>query len=211
MDNCKEIFEDIYKYQKWGYNNGTLSGPGSTVSVTTQLRKDLQCLCKEYDIKTFIDAPCGDCTFTSQIPWSDLGINYVGCDIVSDLIVANQSKIPTGKFYHLDITKDKLPEGDVIMVRDCLFHLSYDLIKQALTNIYNSNIKYLLSTTFLDHKTNKDIVTGGWRTINLETSPFNLPPPMIYLQDYYPDRQFHDKRLAVWKINELYHNHASKK
>jgi SAM-dependent methyltransferase len=201
--DTKEVFEDIFFNRKWGKTQESVSGTGSSIQTTTKLRKDLLSLCKELSIHTFLDAPCGDCNWTRMIPWEANGISYVGWDIVPEVIQRASKAMPNHLFEVRDITCSNLPSYDAIMVRDCLFHLSYDLIHQALINIKKSNIKYLLSTTFINHTINKDIVTGGWRTINLETAPFNLPSPIKYLNDFYPDPQFYDKRLAVWKISDL--------
>ena len=54
-------------------------------------------------------------------------IRYLGVDIVSKVIDGNrQNFLANGRqFFHLDITKDTIPDADAILCRDCLIHLSY--------------------------------------------------------------------------------------
>ena len=46
----------------------------------------------------------------------------------------------------MDLTKDALPNCDLIRVRDCFIHLSFESIFAALRNITQSKIRYLLTT-----------------------------------------------------------------
>lgn len=109
------------------------------------------------------------------------GIRYTGGDIVEVLIQENNKKYATGNisFITLDLTKDPLPNADIIIVRDCLFHLSYNDISLFLKNLSKSNIKYILTTghTGVD---NADITTGSYRDINLFTKPFNWDKEFLY-------------------------------
>ena len=89
------------------------------------------------------------------------------------------SRLPDFKSSFFDIAnicEDKLPDCDLLMVRDCLFHLSYSDINKFLKNIANVNYKYLLTTThMLDKKfVNKDIKSANFRLIDLFKEPFNF-------------------------------------
>ena len=50
---------------------------------------------------------------------------YIGADIVTELIKINNDKFKTthNKFIDLDLTTGKLPKVDLIFCRDCLVHL----------------------------------------------------------------------------------------
>ena len=52
--------------------------------------------------------------------------SYIAIDIVEDNIGKNISKYQTEKFqfYSMDLTKDSLPVGDLILCRDCLEEVS---------------------------------------------------------------------------------------
>lgn len=198
MPDIAETFTGIYKNKGWGKGE-SVSGPGSTIAHTKQLRSGLAGLMLRYGVKRFLDAPCGDCNWICGIDFKGMGVKYMGMDIVGDLMPTAKQRIPSGVFNVGDITQDPLPEADIIMVRDCLVHFSYDMVDAAIRNIKASGIKYLLSTTFPGRE-NKDIVTGDWRPLDLEAWPFSMPKPIEYIKDHYPDKQFSDKCLALWEL-----------
>ena len=103
-------------------------------------------------------------------------IKYLGLDIV-DVVIAKNSLHYSSKqveFRVANICLDEIPDCDIIMVRDCLFHLSYKDINDFLINLSKTNYKYLLTTTHkLDIKfSNTDIPTGDFRLIDLFSPPF---------------------------------------
>ena len=84
----------------------------------------------------------------------------------------------------MDITKDKLPNADLMIVRDALSALSYADIKLFLTNFYTSNIKYLLVSTHNKEKSyfkNIDTISGDWRATDLFDAPFNFNKSKVKL------------------------------
>jgi hypothetical protein len=132
-------------------------------------------------------------------------VAYIGADIVPELIEANKAKYPTTKFEVLDITKDKLPKVDLVLVRDCLGHLSNFNVKKALDNIKSSGSKYLLSTSFTKFNFNADVEDGGWRCINLLIDPFKLKPQYLINEDCqegYP--YYNDKCMILFDLSNLY-------
>ena len=62
------------------------------------------------------------------------------------------------------------------MVRDCLFHLSYEDINHFFLNLARLDYKYLLTTTHLveENFRNANITTGDFRIIDLFSDPFNF-------------------------------------
>ena len=77
-----------------------------------------------------------------------------------------------------------------MLVRDCLFHLSYEAIYSFLENFCRSDIRYLLTTTFvppyLNDKTgiNTDCMVGFGRPLYLFNHPFCFPEPLnIIVED----------------------------
>jgi hypothetical protein len=105
---------------------------------------------------------------------------YIGGDIVTLLITTNNQKFSSKKinFIKMDITQDKLPDADLMIVRSCLLHLSNKDIELFLINFHNSNIKYLLTSTFpnpnriIGQFDNTDIITANFRHLDLFSSPF---------------------------------------
>lgn len=181
-------FTEIFKTKRWARSQTeSVSGTGSTLKYTTKLREQLPDLFKKYKITSILDAPCGDFNWMQKVVTKDL--NYIGGDIVLDLVNQNNEKYKSDNisFMHLDITKDSLPDADLMICRDCLFHLNYESIDNFFNNFKNSNIKYLLTTTHInDGFLNTNIITGGFRKIDLHLPPFDIQSNKVLevLEDY---------------------------
>lgn len=181
LTNKKEKFSEIYKNNFWS-SSESVSGEGSEIVYTEPLRKWLISIIQTLKVKDFVDAPCGDFNWMKHVT-SNVDINYIGLDIVDSLISKNKSEYVSSKldFRVADICKDILPACDMIMVRDCLFHLSYEDINNFLHNLATTDYKYLLTTT---HKVERDfknsnIITGDFRIIDLFGEPFYFDPNNI--------------------------------
>jgi 2-polyprenyl-3-methyl-5-hydroxy-6-metoxy-1,4-benzoquinol methylase len=203
LKSRKAIFESIYKKGGWR-NNESVSGSGSKVTSTKEIISFLPIIFKTHDIRSVLDIPCGDFNWMQHVPME--GIKYFGSDIVELLISYNQKKYSTENksFFVADVTADALPTVDLILCRDCFVHFSNRDVVSGLRNILRSKSKYLLTTTFPEHR-NKNVVTGNWRPLNLQEAPFNLPKPMsIFFEGYKEDNgQYCDKALGLWDIKEL--------
>jgi SAM-dependent methyltransferase len=195
------VFDNIY------HNNGwtSVSGRGSTLDETENIRRDVPTLIANFEIKTILDIPCGNHAWMSRVNLG--GCKYLGADIVRDLISQNRRQYAGGRqeFVVLDLTNDHLTTVELIICRDCLVHLSFRLIAKALRNIKLSGSKYLLTTTFPSRDRNEDIKTGGWRTLNLRASPFNFPEPILLINEGCKEAggAYGDKSLGLWRIDEI--------
>jgi hypothetical protein len=183
--SIEDKFVFIYK-TNWWKSGESRSGPGSTLEYTHNLRSKIPEIIQKYSIKTILDAPCGDFNWMSQLIHS-LDVDYVGGDIVGELINVLHEKNRNNrvKFIQLDITRDKLPLADLMIVRDCLFHFSYKDSWMFFNNFITSRIPYLLTTT---HKNdgnfqNKDIITGEFKLIDLFSDPYNFEKTPLYSVD----------------------------
>jgi SAM-dependent methyltransferase len=201
LKSQNRIFYEIYKENKWG-DNLSVSGPGSNLDQTEVVRGVLPPLIEELNCQSILDVPCGDFFWMKLI---NLNINYIGGDIVTELIEINQKQFGNDlrNFITIDITQDDLPKVDLVLCRDCLVHFSNYHAVSALKRIKCSGAKYLLTTTFLQRKQNKDILTGSWRPISLQTPPFNFPPPLKLINEKCPVEDFRDKSLGLWKTSEI--------
>lgn len=203
---AKDVFQDIYQHNNWNIKTyDSVSGEGSNTEQTHTLRKELPGLLKDLNIQTLLDIPCGDFHWMQQV---DLGnIHYTGVDIVSQLVQQNGKLYANEKrtFVVADLTKDQLPKADLIFCRDCLVHLSFKDILSAMDNIKSSGAAYLMTTHFPEENFNKDIVTGGWRPLNLCLPPFNFPQPDHMLNENCSemDGAFRDKSMALWRIKDI--------
>lgn len=203
--STSEVFTKIYKTNNWK-SPESISGRGSEIKQTESLIKDLGQLLYDLDIKSILDIPCGDFRWMQEIDLSK--IHYTGADIVEELIQKNKERHKTRsnvEFKVLDLTNDPLPKSDIIIVRDCFVHLSFTDIFKAIENIRSSGGKYLLATTFPEHRVNYNITTGEWRTINLEEKPFNFHPPIFIINENCTEDngKYNDKSMALWKIDEI--------
>ncbi len=88
-NTIKKVFSKVYKQKTWG-DIETISGPGSTLKETTVIRKVLPELLKQFDITSFLDAPCGDFNWIQQVDFGNCV--YIGVDIVESMIEANKKK-----------------------------------------------------------------------------------------------------------------------
>ena len=184
----EKVFSRIYRRNYWG-SGESASGQGSELSYTANLRRELPTLLKDYGVSRFLDAPCGDFNWMRHVVPGP-GIEYIGGDIVKALVRRNRREFGAAgvSFRHMDITRDPLPAADLMMVRDCLFHLSYSDICRFLENFRRSGIELLLTTTHLPPDgENSDIETGDWRTIHLFAPPFCFPQePLRRIEDWVP-------------------------
>lgn len=193
----KKIFEHIIHNHLW---MDVLCGSGSTLAQTKLLRDKLPDILAKYDIKSMLDAPCGDYSWMSltQFPTD---FRYIGADIVESMILTNRSSYPGKDFRVIDISQDTLPDVDLIFVRDCLIHLSSSDIWKVLQNIYSSNIKYVMLTSYKQIGPNKEINTGEFRELNMTCEPFNLAAPIAVLEDGPEEKTI--RVMALWSKEQI--------
>jgi SAM-dependent methyltransferase len=196
----EEIFTRYFEQNYWG-SGESASGPGSTLDHTANIRRELPALMQSLDVKTFLDAPCGDYNWFKLIDRP--GVRYIGGDIVKSLVQANQQRCGDERtsFVHLDITRDPLPDADIWLCRDALIHLSNRDLKRAISNFLGSDITYLLATSHTEIHLNSDIPTGGVRGVNLRLSPFHFPEPVLIIDDWIPGAIV--RKLCLWKRDTL--------
>jgi hypothetical protein len=201
--NDVNVFTIIYKTNLWG-SNESCSGGGSHISTTKTIREKLPVLWIKYEIKTFLDIPCGDYNWMKEVLKDN--IVYIGGDIVNELIEENNKKYKQKNvsFEVLDITKDILPKVDMIFCKDCLQHLSYKNIFKAIRNFKKSNSKYILVTSYPLTISNWDIFDGDYRQQNLRKKPFNLPEPIEKIHERSKGTSMeNDKYMYLYKLEDI--------
>ena len=202
--HMQSTFAPFYAENRWG-DAESVSGPGSNLERTAKLRRELPLLLEEIGARTLLDAPCGDFNWMRN---TTLNLEqYIGVDVVPDLIARNQSLYgdERTRFLFLDLTRDKLPRADVILCRDCLIHFSNRHVAAAIKNFKCSGSTYLLTNTYPRWSRNENIRTGDFRHLNLLAPPFNFPPPIRQIEEKLPEEreQFFGKILALWKLEDL--------
>jgi SAM-dependent methyltransferase len=200
--NTKDKFTAIYKRNLWN-NEESLSGGGSTIRRTVKLRQALPDLLHSYNIKSICDAGCGDFNWMRHLI-KCTPITYTGVDIVGHVISRNNTEYGNSntRFLELDIIHDIVPRADLILCRNCLFHLSFSDIRAALGNFKTSTSMYLLTTHQPKIEENVDIVTGGCRGINWTMPPFKFLDPITTISEDYSDHLSHHY-LALWRLDDI--------
>lgn len=184
-----QIFTRIYADGTWGESSDPtqkfFSGSGShdPVIVETYIKAIQKFLSSFENEPDVVDLGCGDFFVGSRVrPLCD---TYVACDIVESLINFNKEKYKNQNvdFRVLDITKDKLPEGDIVFVRQVFQHLSNKQINRALPKIvlkykYRVLTEHLPATDSFIHNLDKppgpDTRLGLNSGVVLTSAPFNL-------------------------------------
>ena len=200
----RERFERIYSTNLWS-DPETRSGVGSTLDSTRVVRAELPNALRELKARVLLDVPCGDFTWMEHVNLS--GVQYIGGDIVPTIVEQNQRQYADAsrKFMSLDLTRDDLPDADVLLCRDCMVHLSYANIRAALANIARSNVRYLLMTSFPGRGDNNDVVDGDWRPLDFQAPPFSFPEPVLTIVEECEEEggSYADKSLLAWKVGDL--------
>ena len=202
FSTAEERFRHIYESNHWDEAE-SVSGPGSTMEESEPIRRELPALLGELGATSLLDLPCGDFHWMQHTNLA--GIDYIGGDLVGNLVERNQAKHARDgvEFRKIDLMNDTLPAVDVILCRDCLVHLSFTDAQAALANIARSGARWLLTTSFPSVTRNDDIVTGQWRPLNLMLPPFNLSEPAKRIVENCTETEFADKLLGVWPIADL--------
>ena len=166
----KNTFENIYKNNVWTCD-GVRSGHGSKLEQTVDIRNFLNKFIVTNEIKSVVDLGCGDLTWVKHT--EAFTTDYTGIDIAESLIKEHKSNYPDKKFYNKDIVKDEIPEADLIIIRDVIFHIKIKDILSLFENIKHK-FKYLIITS-CDNLVNQDNHNNIYHFSyeNLEIEPFN--------------------------------------
>jgi hypothetical protein len=185
----KRVFEHIFDSRYWG-DRESISGTGSSMEQTENIRRQLPSLMERHDIKVLFDAPCGDLHWMRHL-LKETDVQYIGGDVVPGVVEAAKARYEgrSASFRVFDIIEDNFPKADMWLCRDVLFHFSYKNINEALRNFARSNVKYILVTTHTaENVVNRNIVTGDFRQIDLFKPPFSWPRDVVLdrFEDYAP-------------------------
>jgi len=210
MSEIREVFTDIYQNRKWdpqGVVLDSVSGPGSTIQYTSNLRAELPRLFDTFGITRVFDAPCGDLNWMSHVLDQCPDIEYIGGDIVPDLIRSNIEKFgqrPRTQFVEIDIIHDALPDAEIMICRECLFHFSNADINSFFQNFVKSNIASLLITCDLvPDEANFDITTGEFRHVNFFIDPWNFSRDYIYQINDWPYSTPACRQMYMWSQDQI--------
>jgi SAM-dependent methyltransferase len=177
--STRQAFEGIYAKAVWGKNTEGQghSGTGSTLRSTAVYRAFLQQFLADNQIRSVVDAGCGDWEFSQTIDWT--GIDYKGYDIVEAVVARNKAGFaaPNVQFFTANIVEQELPPADLLISKHVLQHLPNADVQKFLPQLHK--YKHVLLVNGVDLATlsaaNADIVPGGYRELDVTRAPFNLP------------------------------------
>lgn len=187
------VFAKIYAEGRWR-DAESISGPGSTLAITQALREDLARWLRNNQINSLVDIPCGDFNWMRFVQFPD-GMDYLGLDIVDDLISELRAKHETEhvRFGVADILTSDLPEADAYLCKDIFVHFPLTDVNTALRRIARKT-KFILATTTPSLRKNIDIEFGQDRMLNLSLI---LGEPVHTLRFY--EGGGVERRIGVWR------------
>jgi hypothetical protein len=183
--SVREAFTQIYRNKLWGRIEGNkfFSGRGSLDKFAIPYAEWLTRFITEHNIRTVVALGCGDFRIGQRI-CSAVSVNYVGVDIVPELIAYNHSQFGSERvsFKFANIIEDELPDGELCLIRQVLQHLSNKQISSVLTNC--TKFRYLIVTEDVHSgrrmRPNLDMMHGPDNRVFkrsgvfLDRAPFNL-------------------------------------
>lgn len=180
----KDVMNQIYEKNLWGGNDFDFySGKGSHhPNIIKPYLEAVIIFFKSFDKPlTVCDLGCGDFNIGKHLV--KFTKKYIGVDIVENLIERNKKTFKEERltFHCLDISEEKLPNADCVLLRQVLQHLSNTEIKKIVEKL--STYKYIILTEHIPNdnfKPNTDIISGQGNRVKYSSgldileAPFNF-------------------------------------
>jgi len=183
----KTNFESAKKYiqMKRIHGEESLCGGGSWKNQAGDAQDFIQGAINKHRFETIIDLGCGDWNWMEEVDFK--GAQYLGIDCDEQMIQENSSKYGSDqiRFQVGDIFSIDLPEVDLVICRDVLFHVRQELSSSLIEKLKTRDRLFFLSTSFNQQPTNQEprqyckIDDWGFYRINLLQDPFNLQEKLI--------------------------------
>lgn len=184
---------DFYGEGQWpphAARKVSASGGGSELGHASEMSlKILKDTIKKYNISSMVDVPCGDANWIFDSFVTDSLPLYLGLDIVRPVIEVNKQRFKHHSnkiFLFWDATSCELPRFingkngeqesfELVHVRDVIQHMNPLQGVQYFCNIFQSEAKVLVTTTFPEGFNRPNVKEGGAYRNNLEQDPFSFP------------------------------------
>jgi SAM-dependent methyltransferase len=177
-----DCFSEIYHTKLWGEADGEAfcSGGGSDAQFAIPYLKHVHNLIAEHKIRTVVDLGCGDFR-VGRLLCAQSDLQYVGVDVVPDLIAYNQSRFggPQVEFRCANLIDDELPDGELCLIRQVLQHLSNAEISSVLAKCAKYRVVLVTEEVFTKpgSRPNLDITHGPDNRASDNSGVFlDLPP-----------------------------------
>ena len=179
--SVKEVFTEVYKKNTWGGEKGTFySGAGTHNPNTLIYISRIADFIKENNIRQVVEIGCGDFTISKKIT-EQVDVEYTGVDVVSELVtyLDENYKNEKTRFCVLNAADDKLPDGNLVIIRQVLQHLSNGQIQKILSKL--GKYKFALITEHVpitpDVEFNLDKIQGPHIRMRVNSGVFIDKPP----------------------------------
>lgn len=161
----QERFARLYAKGGW---SGLGSGPGSEVRQAGPFLKALATLVRTFEPRSILDVGCGQGLALHAL--SDFTGDYVGIDLVPELIEENRQRFPAA---NVDFRVFDLVDGrgeqrfDLVVIKDVLQHLSRASAQALMANTARmSAMVFLVNDSSCGKGTEaKDIEDGAYRPL----------------------------------------------
>jgi SAM-dependent methyltransferase len=165
-------FDHIYEQGGW---SGKGSGPGSDPRSAAPYLCFLESTIKQKSAKLVLDLGCGDWQLFRGFNWR---CAYLGVDIVTGLISDLSAKHRDEELLHFcyhDACDPALNFKlfDLILAKDLFQHLAFGQIKNIVERVNEAGVPLLFCGDLPNHRTG-DIEPGGYRPVDLRSSPWNM-------------------------------------
>ena len=191
-------------------NAESRSGDGSTIAYTANIRTLLARALRDYSVKTWIDAPCGDCNWQPTVEGAEQ-VQYLGLDIVPGVIAADNARYAGRanlQFTVSDFVNNALPHApDVVLCRDMIQHNTLRDGVRTYANFEASGAKYLVTTTHHrgtpEFNANVNIPSGSHYEVNVFLPPFNFSAPSYWIREGPEGGDPQGKFVGLWELPAL--------
>lgn len=166
-----------------------------------QLRLLLSSLLTSLQLKSVLDCGCGTTGLHTSL--QDLGVTYLGVDIVKPLVAQLQTTQSTStcKFQYMDVFQDPPETADLWIARDLLNLYPDSQHNQFFQKFLESGSLYLALTSVDTNTENSAGVLGIQRRMNLQAPPYSMPDPLVSLLD--GQQWFCTKKLCVYSRSQI--------
>ena len=188
---CRKAFRQVYSLRLWG------DGSGNEARHHGRWRDVVHDFVSRQKSKVVVDLGCGDGRVLAGFDWFRLRTRYIGVDLFPWILNQFRSRHVMAETFDLDVLtcpQEKLPAGDLALIKDVLQHLPEPLAIEFLQRA-RRRYKHLLVCNCAHQvgdypPVNSPIPVGGFRPIDLELPPFN---------------QFNPRLLGQYGTKRIYH------
>ena len=195
----RAAFAEVYTTKAWGDDGGDFfSGPGTVEAAVTApyldfLRSEFAAMARPPRV---LDLGCGDFKVCSQLLPSVESVT--GVDVVPELVARNTRLFGSERvrFLCADISRDPLPEADVVLVREVMQHMSNAQIACLLKRLDAYPVAYVTNVEPAKAAVatvNRDLVPGPdtrgvfGSGLFLDEPPFSFrAAPVLRLKSHQP-------------------------